>query len=158
MTAGFRNNLVLAGTGSLALAALAPLPTLAAPSITLKASFDGSGNGGNPYAALTPTGNGNFYGTTVNGGVNGEGSIFEFDPTSGLVTSRASFTGFGIGNGSNPRAALTPAGNGNFMAPLLAVVLTYREQYLNLTLQAAAQSPSGPALMALEPAVSPMQH
>ena len=72
ISAGFRNNLVIAGIGSLAFAALAPQPLLAAPTLTLKGSFNGS-NGAAPYAPLTPAGNGKFYGTTVAGGANGEG-------------------------------------------------------------------------------------
>ena len=55
-------------------------------SISLIASFDGTGNGAYPYAALTPTGNGNFYGTTYNNGPNGSGTIFEFDPGSNVST------------------------------------------------------------------------
>jgi hypothetical protein len=108
INAGFRNNLVLAGIGSLALAALAPLPTLAAPGISLQASFTGS-NGAYPNAALTAAGNGIYYGTTLGGGANGIGSIFQFDSTSGSITLQDSFTG---SNGSNPNAALTAAGNG----------------------------------------------
>jgi uncharacterized repeat protein (TIGR03803 family) len=103
--------LALAGIGSLAFAALTPQSTLAAPAITLKASFNGA-NGANPYAALTPAGNGLFYGTTVYGGDNNVGSIFEFDPSgSGSITLKASFDGT---NGAKPESALTPAGNGLF--------------------------------------------
>jgi len=78
--------------------------------ITGKASFNGA-NGRNPYAELTPDGNGKFYGTTLYGGANNVGSIFEFDPTSGGISIRASFAG---ANGAQPKAALTPAGNGKF--------------------------------------------
>ena len=79
-------------------------------SITLKGSFNRA-NGANPYAALTPAGNGaTFYGTTALGGVNDSGAIFEFDPSdSGSITLKGSFNG---ANGANPYAALTPAGNG----------------------------------------------
>ena len=62
-------------------------------------------------AALTPAGNGLFYGTAVDGGDNGFGSIFEFDPSGGGITLKASFDG---ANGATPIAALTPAGNGLF--------------------------------------------
>ncbi len=47
-------------------------------SITLQGSFNGS-NGAYPYAALTPAGNGLYYGTTAFGGANGNGAIFAFD-------------------------------------------------------------------------------
>jgi uncharacterized repeat protein (TIGR03803 family) len=78
-------------------------------SITPKGSFN-SANGANPYAALTPAGNGTtFYGTTARGGVNGYGAIFEFDPSgSGSITLKGSFDT----DCSFPYAALTPAGNG----------------------------------------------
>ena len=105
------SQLALAGIGSLAFATLTPQPTLAAPAITLKASFDGA-NGANPSAALTPAGNWLFYGTTYGGGDNNVGSIFEFDPSGGgSIKLKASFD---YANGAYPSAALTPAGNGLF--------------------------------------------
>jgi uncharacterized repeat protein (TIGR03803 family) len=80
-------------------------------SINVKGSFDGA-NGEKPYAALTSAGNGKFYGTTLDGGDNGFGAIFEFDPSgSGSITLKSSFA---FTNGAVPYAALTPAGNGNF--------------------------------------------
>ena len=75
---GFINTFALAGLGSLALAAHAPLPTLAAPGITLAGSF-GFGNSDLPFAALTAAGNGIYYGTTIQGGANNSGTIFAFD-------------------------------------------------------------------------------
>jgi uncharacterized repeat protein (TIGR03803 family) len=51
-------------------------------SITLKASFVGA-NGAFPNPALTPAGNGIFYGTTYSGGDYNAGTIYEFDPTPG---------------------------------------------------------------------------
>ena len=105
------SHLALASIGSLAFGAFASLPTLAAPGITLKGSFDDT-NGARPYAALTPAGNGKFYGTTMFGGDNFQGAIFEFDPSgSGSITLKGSFAG---SNGAIPFAALTPDGNGKF--------------------------------------------
>jgi len=114
INAGFRNNLVLAGIGSLALAALAPLPTLAAPGITLIDSFEAGqygSNGNHPWAALTAAGNGIFYGTTTDGAANNKGGIFSFDSATGSITLLASFAG-NESNGAYPQAALTAAGNG----------------------------------------------
>jgi uncharacterized repeat protein (TIGR03803 family) len=79
-------------------------------SIILKGNFTGA-NGANPLAALTPAGNGKFYGTTKDGGDNDIGTIFEFDPSGGGIILKSSFDG---ANGANPYAALTPAGNGKF--------------------------------------------
>ncbi len=107
----FVSQLALAGIGSLAFDTLTPQPTLAASAITLKASFDGA-NGRAPFAALTPAGNGLFYGTTFSGVDNNVGSIFEFNSSgSGSITLKASFDG---ATGDTPIAALTPVGNGLF--------------------------------------------
>jgi len=105
------SHFALAGIGSLAFATLTPLPTVAAPGITVQASFaaDGS-NGATPLAALTAAGNGIYYGTTSNGGASGNGAIFAFNSATGSITLKDSFSG--SSNGANPAAALTAAGNG----------------------------------------------
>jgi uncharacterized repeat protein (TIGR03803 family) len=78
-------------------------------SITLIDSFTGS-NGNAPFAALTPAGNGLYYGTTVIGGASGKGAIFSFDSATGSITLQDSFIG---SNGDSPFfGALTPAENG----------------------------------------------
>jgi len=111
MTAGFRNNLVLAGIGSLALSALAPLPTLAAPGITLQGSFAADrSNGSDPQAALTAAGNGLYYGITVNSS-DSSPAIYAFDSATGSITLQGYFDPAGS-NGFFPYAALTAAGNG----------------------------------------------
>ena len=102
--------LTLAGIGSLACTTLMPQQALAAPAITLNASFAGV-NGYSINSPLTPGDNGLFYGTTSDGGDNDVGSIFEFDPSGGSITLKASFDG---ANGAGPWAVLTPAGNGLF--------------------------------------------
>jgi uncharacterized repeat protein (TIGR03803 family) len=79
-------------------------------SITLKDSFSGS-NGAIPVAALTAAGNGLYYGTTIYGGANNQGAIFEFNSATGLITLKDSFAA-DYSNGANPTAALTAAGNG----------------------------------------------
>jgi len=84
--------------------------------ITLKDSFNSS-NGDTPYAALTAAGNGLYYGTTYGGGANGDGSIFEFDSATGLITLKDSFNS---SNGANPYAALTAAGNGLYYGTTIA--------------------------------------
>ena len=47
---------------------------------TTLSSFNGS-NGANPYAGLTADANGDLFGTTVRGGVNGYGTVFEIQNT-----------------------------------------------------------------------------
>lgn len=46
-------------------------------------------DGANPYGSLTLV-NGKFYGTTQHGGENGDGTVFELDPDTGIFTNLAS--------------------------------------------------------------------
>ena len=148
IAAGFRNNLVLAGIGSLALAALAPLPTLAAPGITLEGSFTGT-NGDDPQVTLTAAGNGIYYGTTNTGGANGSGAIFKFDSATGSITLQDSFN---FSNGDTPVAALTSAGNGIYYgttyqggANFSGTIYSFDSATGSITLQASFAGSNGTA-------------
>jgi uncharacterized repeat protein (TIGR03803 family) len=110
------SQLALAGIGALAFTSITSRSAFAAPMLTLKASFN-LANGAIPNA-LTPAGNGLFYGTAAYGGDNDLGSIFEFDPSGGGITLKASFD-LANGAGVVPFAALTPAGNGLFYGTTL---------------------------------------
>jgi len=102
--------LASAASATLVTTCLTPLAGFAAPGITLQDSFAAdSSNGANPEAALTAAGNGLYYGTTMSGGANGNGAIFEFNSATGFITLKDSFNS---SNGANPFAALTAAGNG----------------------------------------------
>ena len=72
-------------------------------SITLMDRFTGT-NGRSPYAELISAGDNLYYGTTVYGGANDYGSVFEFNSATGLISILDSFTN---GNGSYPYAALS---------------------------------------------------
>ncbi len=73
-------------------------------------SFSGT-NGANPRATLVQGTDGNFYGTTYNGGTNGNyGTVFQMT-TNGVLTSLVSFSG---ANGANPSAVLVQGPDGNF--------------------------------------------
>ena len=74
-------------------------------------SFTGVGGafpGAAPYAGLVLGADGNFYGTTSQGGSNNLGTVFQLTP-GGVFTSLFSFNG---ANGATPKAALTPGQGG----------------------------------------------
>ncbi len=77
--------------------------------LTSLVSFNGS-NGANPCAGLALGNDGNFYGTTYNGGSNGYGTIFQVT-SNGVLTSLVSFN---VTNGANPYAGLALGSDGNF--------------------------------------------
>jgi uncharacterized repeat protein (TIGR03803 family) len=66
-------------------------------------------DGAEPYARLVQAANGNFYGTTVGGGVRGGGTVFEITPT-GTLTTLHRFNGT---DGATPYAWLVQAANGD---------------------------------------------
>jgi uncharacterized repeat protein (TIGR03803 family) len=75
-------------------------------------SFTGTNDGAYPRAALVQGSDGNFYGTTGNGGTNGgNGTVFQFS-TNRSLTSLYSFTG-GT-DGASPVASLVQGSDGNF--------------------------------------------
>ena len=95
---------------------LSPAVTLSvtAPTETVLYSFANSGgDGANPYAGLVQGSDGNFYGTTSNGGTIGIGTVFKITPA-GVETVLYSFTGTGTGgDGANPQAGLIQGSDGN---------------------------------------------
>jgi uncharacterized repeat protein (TIGR03803 family) len=74
-------------------------------------SFTGGNDGANPQAALMQGSDGSFYGTTSEGGTNGEGTVFQMS-ADGALTSLYSFTN-GV-DGANPQAGLVQGSDGNF--------------------------------------------
>ncbi len=68
-------------------------------------SFTGNGDGAQPMAGLVQDANGNFYGTTLQGGTNGMGTIFFVPAAGGYDIVLHSFTGIG-GDGAFPYAHL----------------------------------------------------
>jgi uncharacterized repeat protein (TIGR03803 family) len=70
------------------------------------------GDGIEPYAGLIQASNGDFYGTTVDGGANRFGTIFRITPE-GDESVVYSFRG-GTADGSGPSASLLEGKNGNF--------------------------------------------
>ena len=79
---------------------------------TVLHSFGAGTDGANPSARLLLAADGNFYGTTVNGGASAVGTIFQMS-SAGVVQAFYSFSGGSTG-GANPEEALTQGNAGNF--------------------------------------------
>ncbi len=73
-------------------------------------SFAGNGDAAYPYAGLITDKAGNLYGTTIQGGANGDGTIFEITP-SGTESILHSFTGGA--DGSQPHGPVIMDKDGN---------------------------------------------
>jgi uncharacterized repeat protein (TIGR03803 family) len=74
----------------------------------------GCTDGANPYASLVQATNGNFYGTTLNGGANNSGTVFKMTPAGKLITLYSFCAQLNCPDGSQPHASLVQATNGNF--------------------------------------------
>jgi uncharacterized repeat protein (TIGR03803 family) len=81
--------------------------------LTTLHSFVGS-DGKFPTASLIQAKDGNFYGTTLEGGANGYGSVFKFTPPSTFITLYSFCAVASCFDGGFPSAALIQATDGNF--------------------------------------------
>jgi len=66
-------------------------------------------DGAQPNAGLALASNGDFYGTTINGGANNDGTVFEITSAGSLTTLHS----FDMTDGALPQVALVQASNGN---------------------------------------------
>jgi uncharacterized repeat protein (TIGR03803 family) len=72
------------------------------------ATFAGGAGGSNPGGRLLVDASGNLFGTTLSGGANGAGTVFELQKTAGVyATTPTTLTSFGSG--------ITPSGSGNLV-------------------------------------------
>ncbi len=78
--------------------------------LTTLHDFAWGGDGANPYAGLVWATDGNFYGTTSNGGDNGVGTVFKIGSGEKLATLHE----FGVDDGDNPSAGLVQDTDGTF--------------------------------------------
>jgi uncharacterized repeat protein (TIGR03803 family) len=99
---------VLAGITALTLPVSAAHAQTA--TVTTIHSFDNLGGPATPQSGLIKASDGNFYGTSSNGGVNAVGSIYQVTST-GAVTTLYSFD---YTDGQYPYSALVQGKNGNF--------------------------------------------
>jgi uncharacterized repeat protein (TIGR03803 family) len=114
---GFRKSRLGALLGAVLVAVTGFSSTAATQELTTLYSFtgSGSGDGANPESSLITDPAGNLYGTTLNGGANGQGTVFQLDP-SGNLPLLYSFTG---GDGSHPGAGLIADAAGNLYGTTL---------------------------------------
>jgi uncharacterized repeat protein (TIGR03803 family) len=80
--------------------------------LTTLVNFDGDtvpADGYAPMGGITLDSNGNLYGTTIYGGANGDGIVYEYS-SAGILSTLATFSG---PNGSNPEGDLVFDGAGN---------------------------------------------
>ena len=83
-----------------------------AQTFTTLVSFDGP-NGANSMAGLIKATDGNFYGTTSEGGANSDGSVFRITPAGVLTTLYSFCSKSACSDGANPVGGLIQASDGN---------------------------------------------
>jgi uncharacterized repeat protein (TIGR03803 family) len=84
-----------------------------AQTLTTRFSFDVT-DGYSPYAGLVQATNGDFYGTTFEGGANGDGTVFKITPSGTLTTLYSFCSQSGCTDGYQAYAGLIQATNGSF--------------------------------------------
>ncbi|MGN6369881.1 MAG: choice-of-anchor tandem repeat GloVer-containing protein [Phycisphaerae bacterium] len=91
----------LAG-GSRTLGTLYEIPA-GTNAVTILHSFTGGADGSLPSGLLTIDGQGNLFGVTLSGGAFGQGTVWEFQPQSGVLTTLHAFA---PGEGTSPNGSL----------------------------------------------------
>jgi uncharacterized protein (TIGR03437 family) len=90
-----------------------------AGAVTTLSNFSNYTHGAYPWVGLTLATDGNFYGTTVGGGANGDGSVFRMTPE-GTVTIVSSFGSLPAqADGRSPYGDLVQGRDGNFYGTAL---------------------------------------
>lgn len=78
---------------------------------TKKIDFEGTTNGATPKGSLIQGADGKLYGMTSAGGNSNKGVIFQYDPSTSVLTKKFDFTGFTTG--AEPHGELLYASDGN---------------------------------------------
>jgi uncharacterized repeat protein (TIGR03803 family) len=112
MRAHWKPRWLLSFVGVEALLLVGVVGSSSAQTFTVLHVFTGGMDGVGPEAGLAQDGSGNLYGTTISGGVDGGGVVFEVN-TVGTEKILHSFTGYnGTGDGASPNALIRDkAGN-----------------------------------------------
>jgi uncharacterized repeat protein (TIGR03803 family) len=76
-------------------------------------SQSGCTDGGDPYGGLVEGSDGNFYGTTYEGGANTDGTVFRITPQGTLTTLYSFCSQSGCADGSGPEAGVVQGSDGN---------------------------------------------
>jgi uncharacterized repeat protein (TIGR03803 family) len=104
-------------------AVLSVIPvTIPGVTLTTLSSFGSGNDGENPFSPVTQGRDGNFYGTTLQGGANGYGTVFRLTPA-GARTTLLSFNYTSLGGIAY--AGLDLGRDGNFYLPLAFGDTTY---------------------------------
>ncbi len=99
--------LMLTG-GANSLGAVVEFPAAGGAAITLPTVFAGGAGGSHPGGTLLVDASGDLFGTTLSGGANGAGTVFEIQKTGGVYAAApTTLTSFGAG--------ITPSGSGNLV-------------------------------------------
>jgi uncharacterized repeat protein (TIGR03803 family) len=80
------------------------------PAVATLASLMDSPGGRDPFGGLVADSSGNLFGTTAAGGTHGDGTVFELQRGSSVITTLASFNGL---NGESPVSSLVLDSDGN---------------------------------------------
>jgi uncharacterized repeat protein (TIGR03803 family) len=115
-------------------------------------AFNGLGDGNAPKDGLTIDSHGNFYGTTRDGGANNDGTVFQFNPNTGVLTTLLTFNGT---NGAYPIGGVILDSQGDLFGTTTAGGASSRGTVFELTL---VPEPSTLLLAATGLAVLPMLH
>jgi uncharacterized repeat protein (TIGR03803 family) len=86
---------------------------VAQPELTTLVNFNGT-NGAEPHASLIADAHGDLFGTTLYGGANGDGTVFEIAKTAhGYASTPTTLVSFNGANGSFPYGSLIADAHGN---------------------------------------------
>jgi uncharacterized repeat protein (TIGR03803 family) len=109
---------------------------MAAQTFTTLLSFNGK-DGANSAAGLIQATDGNFYGTTSEGGANSAGTVFRITPNGALTTIYSFCAQSGCTDGAQPKGALIQASDGNLYGTTSGLAFENTGTVFKITLSGA---------------------